>query len=195
MPQITLALLMYFVLPLWVLAGLADYLCHRATDIEHTSGWRESLLHLVLLAEAGVPLLAALFLEINALVILLMIGGLVLHELTVWLELRYVVPDGSPRQLVLRGFMVNATNPKGIVFMLAVLPQFIDPSRPQFVQYAICGATLFSTDLLVMSGYTGLAAKVLRALRDPAHIRWMNRTFGSLFIAAGALLATFRRAT
>lgn len=103
--------------------------------------------------------------------------------------------DGSPRQLVLRGFLVNATNPKGIVFMLAVLPQFIDPARPQIVQYVICGATLFFTDLVVMNGYTGLAAKVLRALRDPEHIRWMNRAFGSLFIAAGALLATFRRAS
>ena len=62
------------------------------------------------------------------------------------------------------------------------------------MQYAICGGTLFFTDLVVMSGYTGLAARVLRALRDPAHIRWMNRTLGSLFIAAAALLATFRRA-
>lgn len=101
---------------------------------------------------------------------------------------------GTPRQLLMRGFLVNATNPKGIVFMLAVLPQFIDPARSQLPQYAICGATLFFTDLVVMNGYTGLAAKLLRALRDAAHIRWMNRAFGSLFIAAGALLATFRRA-
>src|SRR5512145_2825209 len=36
----------------------------------------------------------------------------------------------SPRELVIRGFLVNATNPKGLLFMLAVLPQFIDPSRP-----------------------------------------------------------------
>jgi homoserine/homoserine lactone efflux protein len=100
---------------------------------------------------------------------------------------------GTPRDLMLRGFLVNATNPKGIVFMLAVLPQFIDPARPQLVQYAICGATLFFTDLVVMSGYTGLAAKVLRLLREPHHIRWMNRTFGGLFVAAGAVLATFKR--
>jgi homoserine/homoserine lactone efflux protein len=100
---------------------------------------------------------------------------------------------GTPRDLMLRGFLVNATNPKGIVFMLAVLPQFIDPARPQLPQYAICGATLFFTDLVVMSGYTGLAAKVLRLLREPHHIRWMNRTFGGLFIAAGAVLATFKR--
>jgi homoserine/homoserine lactone efflux protein len=100
---------------------------------------------------------------------------------------------GAPRELLLRGFLVNATNPKGIVFMLAVLPQFIDPTRPQLVQYAICGATLFFTDLVVMSGYTGLAAKVLRLLREPHHIRWMNRTFGGLFVAAGAVLAAFKR--
>lgn len=103
--------------------------------------------------------------------------------------------DGSPRQLVARGFLVNATNPKGIVFMLAVLPQFVDPARPQLIQYVICGATLFFTDLVVMNAYTGLAARLLRALRDPGHIRWLNRAFGSLFIAAGAFLAAFRRAS
>jgi homoserine/homoserine lactone efflux protein len=100
---------------------------------------------------------------------------------------------GTPKELVLRGFLVNATNPKGIVFMLAVLPQFIDPQRPLFVQYAICAATIFFTDLVVMSGYTAFAAKVLRALREPHQVRWINRTIGSLFVAAGALLATFRR--
>jgi len=102
--------------------------------------------------------------------------------------------SGTPRQLVMRGFLVNATNPKGIVFMLAVLPQFIDPALPQLPQYVVCGATLFFTDLVVMSGYTGLAAKVLRLLREPHHVRWVNRTFGGLFVAAGAVLATFRRA-
>jgi homoserine/homoserine lactone efflux protein len=101
---------------------------------------------------------------------------------------------GTPRQLALRGFLVNATNPKGIVFMLAVLPQFIDASLPQLPQYVVCGATLFFTDLVVMSAYTGLAAKVLRLLREPRHVRWVNRTFGGLFVAAGAVLATFRRA-
>jgi homoserine/homoserine lactone efflux protein len=99
----------------------------------------------------------------------------------------------SRRELVLKGFLVNATNPKGIVFMLAVLPQFIDPTQPQFIQYAICAATLAFTDLVVMSAYTGLASRVLAALREPHHIRMVNRTFGGLFVAAGALLATFRR--
>jgi len=101
--------------------------------------------------------------------------------------------QGSPGRLVLRGFLVNATNPKGIVFTLAVLPQFIDPALPQLPQYAVCGATLVFTDLVVMSGYTGLAAKVLRLLREPHHVRWVNRAFGGLFVVAGAALAAVRR--
>ena len=102
--------------------------------------------------------------------------------------------EGNPRRLLAKGFLVNASNPKGIVFMLAVLPQFIDTAAPQAIQYLICGATLCVTDMVVLSLYTLLAARVLRVLREPRQIRWMNRTFGSLFVGAGALLATFKRA-
>jgi len=100
---------------------------------------------------------------------------------------------GTPRELVLRGFLVNATNPKSVIFMLAVLPQFIDPSRPQLVQYLVCGATLCASDLIVMSAYTAFAAKALRLLRKPGQIRAMNRAFGGMLMAMGALLATFKR--
>ncbi len=97
------------------------------------------------------------------------------------------------RDLVRRGWIVNALNPKGTVFLLAVVPQFIDLGRPLVLQYAVIGATLMSTDLLVMGGYTALAAKVLRLLKSPRQVRAMNRSFGSLFIFAGALLALFKR--
>jgi hypothetical protein len=96
--RIAEAALLYFVLPLWLVAGVADYLCHRATHIERTSGYRESLLHLLMFAEVAVPLLAALFLEINAAIILLMIAGFVLHQATaLWdvsfaIDKRYVSP-------------------------------------------------------------------------------------------------------
>src|SRR5204862_2301117 len=87
--EILRALLMYFVLPVWLAAGFADYLCHRAAHIESTSGWKESVLHLLQFAEMGVPVLAALFLEINAGVILLMIVCFVLHEATALWDLSY----------------------------------------------------------------------------------------------------------
>jgi hypothetical protein len=63
--SIAQSLLMYFVLPLWLAAGFADYLCHRASSIETTCGPKESLLHLLQFAEMAVPALAAIFLEIN----------------------------------------------------------------------------------------------------------------------------------
>jgi hypothetical protein len=80
--------LMYFILPVWLAAGFADYLCHRRADIEHTSGYKESLLHL-LHAEMAVPILAALFLEINALIILVMIVCFLLHEATALWDVSY----------------------------------------------------------------------------------------------------------
>jgi ABC-type microcin C transport system permease subunit YejE len=83
------AVLMYFVLPLWLAAGFADYLCHRATSIETTSGWKESLLHLLQLVEMAIPTLAAIFLEINALVILIMIVCLLAHEATAIWDVSY----------------------------------------------------------------------------------------------------------
>lgn len=97
------------------------------------------------------------------------------------------------RTLVLRGWMVNAVNPKGTVFLLAVVPQFLDLARPLAGQYAVIAATLGFTDLVVMAGYTALASKLLRLLKSPRQIKVLNRTFGSLFVAAGGLLALFKR--
>jgi hypothetical protein len=77
------------VLPLWLAAGLADWFCHRATRIEVTAGPRESVFHLLLLGEMAVPVILALFFEINALLIAMMIAALALHELTAWFDLRY----------------------------------------------------------------------------------------------------------
>ena len=98
------------------------------------------------------------------------------------------------RDMVLRGWMINAVNPKGTVFMLAVVPQFLLLDQPLLPQYLLIGATLSFTDLVVMAGYTAMAARLLAALRKPAHLRAMNRTFGALFVLAGSLLAVFKRA-
>jgi homoserine/homoserine lactone efflux protein len=100
---------------------------------------------------------------------------------------------GSRRALVLRGWLLNALNPKGTVFMLAVVPQFVNPAEPLLPQYALIAGTLVFTDLVVMAGYTALASQLLSALKSPQHVRWMNRVFGGLFVAAGVLLASFKR--
>ncbi len=98
------------------------------------------------------------------------------------------------RDLVLRGLLINIVNPKGTVFLLAVVPQFLTLSQPLTPQYLVIAATLGFTDLTVMAGYTALAAKVLGTLKSARAMKWMNRTFGGLFVAAGALLSVFKRA-
>ncbi|MGV8919376.1 MAG: LysE family transporter [Pseudomonas sp.] len=106
-----------------------------------------------------------------------------------------VRPIGRPLTLVMRGFLVNISNPKALVFMLAILPQFVDPHQPLLAQYLIICATMVAVDLTVMAGYTGLASRVLRLLRTPKQQRRMNRTFAGLFVGAAAFLATIHRGT
>jgi len=82
-------LLMYFVMPLWIAAGLADWACHRTVRIEDNAGPKESLLHLLMLVEIGIPVCAVLFLQVNASIILLVVVAFVVHQLTALWDLRY----------------------------------------------------------------------------------------------------------
>ncbi len=102
--------------------------------------------------------------------------------------------QSSAKKLMLRGFVVNASNPKAIVFILAVLPQFLDPAQPLLQQQLMMLVTMVAVDLIVMGAYTGLAARVLRLLRRPEQQRLLNRSFGSLFAAAAVLLGSVRHA-
>lgn len=87
--QLLQHLLLVVLLPLWMLAGFADWLCHRVQRIEHSAGVKESALHLLMLAELGVGMAAALLLEINAAVLALLVACALAHELTTWVDLDY----------------------------------------------------------------------------------------------------------
>ncbi|MGC4079799.1 MAG: diguanylate cyclase [Rubrivivax sp.] len=75
--------------PVWILAGAADWLCHRVQRIEASAGLRESALHLAMLAELGVAVLVALLAEASAAALALMLAACVAHELTTWADLAY----------------------------------------------------------------------------------------------------------
>ncbi len=83
--------LLYFTVPLWVVAGSLDYLWHRRTKIETTSGTTESAIHALMMAEAGVPMLLGLLLEINAGVIAVMIAAFFAHAGTAIWDVAYAV--------------------------------------------------------------------------------------------------------
>ena len=93
------------------------------------------------------------------------------------IEIQQEQPNKSRFKLVMYGFLINMSNPKAIVFLLAVLPQFLDLSKPQWSQYAVMAVTMVTIDLIVMAGYTGLAAKVLKLLTSPRQQKYLNRTF------------------
>lgn len=101
----------------------------------------------------------------------------------------------SASVLVFKGFIVNMSNPKAIVFLLAVLPQFLDLSRPQWLQYLIMAITMVMIDLIVMAAYTGLASKILRLLRSPKQQKYLNRSFAVMFSCVAALLSAIQQAS
>ena len=102
-------------------------------------------------------------------------------------------PDLTAPQRVLRGFLTNVTNPKGIVFMAAVLPQFIQPTRPLWLQLLVLLATTVMVDVTVMHGYAWLAARLQGMLRSVRARRAQNRVFGGVLMAMGAMLFLFKR--
>lgn len=103
--------------------------------------------------------------------------------------------DAPPfRRRFLLGFLTNATNPKGILFMVAALPQFIARDAAVLPQLAILGATMCGIDLAVMHGYALAASSLQRRLRDARAATVQNRVFGAILMAVGAALFFVRRA-
>ncbi|ELY7491405.1 homoserine/homoserine lactone efflux protein [Cronobacter turicensis] len=103
--------------------------------------------------------------------------------------------QSQPRsRLFKRAVFVNLTNPKSIVFLAALFPQFIVPHQPQAMQYVVLGVTTIVVDIIVMIGYAMLATRIRGWIKGPHQMKALNKVFGSLFMLIGALLATARRA-
>jgi threonine/homoserine/homoserine lactone efflux protein len=114
--------------------------------------------------------------------------------------LRSPLPTGAEvrPQPVLRVFgqalMVNLLNPKVILFILAFLPQFVDPARPILPQFLTLGV-VFSLGGLVVNGVVGLFAGSIgqRLARSAAFARWLGRISAGIFGALALRLALLQR--
>ena len=161
----------------------------------------------VILLVAGAGIGALLLASAAAFTVVKVLGAGYLLWLG-WCQWRAPVEDAAPglagagseatlsvRQRVLRGALTNVTNPKGIVFMVAVLPQFIDPARPLWLQLLILLATTIVADVIVMHGYAWLASRLQRLLRSARARRSQNRVFGGVLMAMGASLFLAKRAS
>jgi homoserine/homoserine lactone efflux protein len=101
------------------------------------------------------------------------------------------VPAFGKRFLL--GFLTNATNPKGIIFMVAVLPQFITHNAALLPQLLILATTMCAIDLAVMHGYAFTASSMQRYFRDTRAVKRQNRFFGGVLMAVGAALFFVKR--
>ncbi|MBO0733267.1 MAG: diguanylate cyclase [Methylocapsa sp.] len=85
-------ILLYFIVPLWFFAGIGDWVCHRRTHIERTSGLPESVAHSIMLFQIGVMMLPAIVFEINAAVIAVAVVTFIVHEITALIDVSYTSP-------------------------------------------------------------------------------------------------------
>lgn len=113
--------LVYAIMPVWSIVGFFDWLWHRQTKIETTSGVKESAMHLLMMAEAGAPILTGLFLEMNTGAFALMASGWLLHELTVAWDVKYTISRRKifTREQQTHGYM--QTIPFDVIATLACL--------------------------------------------------------------------------
>lgn len=109
------------------------------------------------------------------------------------IDLQAVAKAMPRRKLFKRAVLVNLTNPKSIVFLAALFPQFIIPHQPQAMQYLVLGITTVVVDIIVMTGYATLAKHIAVWIKGPKQMKLLNRLFGGMFMAVGALLACARR--
>ena len=106
---------------------------------------------------------------------------------------RRVIPV-PPFRVFFQALMVNLLNPKVILFILAFLPQFVEPTRPILPQFLTLGV-VFSLGGLLVNGAVGLFAGSIgqRVARSAGLARWLARISASIFGALALRLALMPR--
>ena len=102
-------------------------------------------------------------------------------------------PSVTPRRMFWHAYAVTALNPKGIIFFVAFVPQFLIASQPFWPQVAVLEATFVTLAIVNSTLYSLLAAAARQRLRQPRLQRAVNRSGGSILIGAGIFAAVWRR--
>ncbi len=91
MDEATLVLnvILYVLLPLWGIAGMLDWWCHRNTEIEKTSGLKEAYIHCLMGVQICIPLVLSLLFEVNVLIMLLCFVALIAHEVVAHYDVHF----------------------------------------------------------------------------------------------------------
>ncbi|SAK41673.1 lysine exporter protein LysE/YggA [Caballeronia arationis] len=98
----------------------------------------------------------------------------------------------SPRALFRNGFLVASSNPKSILFAAALLPQFIDASRPTLPQFGMLVSTFAVIEVSWYLLYAGLGTRIGATLKNRNVAKAFNRLTGGVFAGFGAMMALVR---
>ena len=99
----------------------------------------------------------------------------------------------SPRKLFGNAFIVTALNPKGIVFFIALLPQFISAAYPVTAQLWILGVTFVVLATFGATSYALFASSLRKFLAAPRAQKAYGLFGGGLLCAAGIWALGARR--
>ncbi len=102
-------------------------------------------------------------------------------------------PAMRTRAMFWNSYFVTALNPKGLVFFVAFVPQFVNTSAPALPQFAVLEATFLGLALINVAAWSILAGRLRQAFRRPGAMRLANRAGGGFLIAAGVLTAAVRQ--
>jgi|TARA_B110000977_G_C11055705_1_gene483985 threonine/homoserine/homoserine lactone efflux protein len=102
--------------------------------------------------------------------------------------------NGTPKntgrlQLASQGFITAVANPKGWAFFIALLPPFIDPTRPMPSQMVVLLSVILSLEALSLMVYALGGKSLSKVLQKSGNVRLMNRIAGTLMIGVAAWLA------
>lgn len=94
------------------------------------------------------------------------------------------------KKAFLTSTFVNLTNPKATIFLVAFIPQFINPNSSLWLQFLIISSTLIIVDIFVMTGYSSMASKLKFLIKDSKAMKIQNRITGSFLLIAALFLST-----
>lgn len=105
------------------------------------------------------------------------------------------VARGSAWGAFRTGILVNLTNPKVALFILALVPQFVDPARgPVLVQFLLFGLILSVGGTVINGAVGGFAGQIGQGLARKAHLaRGLQYATSAVFLGLAAKLALDRR--
>jgi homoserine/homoserine lactone efflux protein len=101
-------------------------------------------------------------------------------------------PNGSGGRAFLTAFTIQLANPKLLLFLAALVPQFIDTARPAAPQFAILGLTFMLSDATVYTLLGMFAARARPLLTTPKAVRITNRITGAAMLGAAARIGAER---